>query len=246
LCHGGSCLQETGRTSQRRFVALGLQYTTRESARPITVGGLTIKNYEKLRTDEETGFAYVCRRTGLNGEALKEKTLFCYFVGSFPLLWCTTTLSSLLFSPLYSSSSCSLPSERILYDQQWQNLVYTYNNSSELGSSVHKIKIRALFFSTFKINAVCFVSCVWTSLLLFLDTTVSSRWCIPWKTDSVFIQHGGTSIFSRHNNELGCRLNTVLNCPCPGRLIELWRLKSTALVMNNCQNIKQNKSIRTS
>jgi hypothetical protein len=36
------------------------------------IGGLSIKNYEKQRTEEETGVAYIYRRTRLNGEALKE------------------------------------------------------------------------------------------------------------------------------------------------------------------------------
>jgi hypothetical protein len=36
------------------------------------IGGLSIKNYEKLSTEEETGVAYIYRRTRLNGEALKE------------------------------------------------------------------------------------------------------------------------------------------------------------------------------
>jgi hypothetical protein len=99
----GSWLQETGKTSQRGFIALGVQYTTRERAGLIMIGGLSIKNYEKPRTEEETGVACIYRRAGLNGEALKEILSYrLYSVISWEASPCNVpnTPSTLLFFQL--------------------------------------------------------------------------------------------------------------------------------------------------
>jgi hypothetical protein len=80
--------------SQHGFVALGLQSTRR-----IMVRGLSIKNYEKLRREEEEAVVvYICRRTRLDGEALKE------------------TLSNGLYSVILweASPCCNVPTRRPL------------------------------------------------------------------------------------------------------------------------------------